>query len=237
MKTKKLTISFTILCVVLLPSASSFAYLYTDDFEAPTLNSFWTLDLNPGGGQVSLSSDYAHSGEQSVSENTNGCTGDQRWANMFHDFGQPVYGSAYIYLYDTGAGQWNSNYITFSVFNEGTGDSMGFSGQDWNGAWYYMGRSGMEGDGKTDVPRTLSWHQIRLDWDASGVKAFIDSLEVYSDSIPAAYDRIEVDTYGPNWRPGWVSYWDDFQVSYIPEPATICLLGLGALSLLHRKKK
>jgi hypothetical protein len=49
--------------------------------------------------------------------------------------------------------------------------------------------------------------------------------------------------FGPNWRPAWVAYFDDFSFNgdpatvpepspSVPEPSAIVLLGIGAVSLL-----
>jgi hypothetical protein len=229
-------LAVTVFTTASLANPSLFPYEYTDTFEGPTLNPpdnpFWTVDVAPGS-QVSLSTDYAHSGQQSLREYTGGSSGGERWARVFHDFGVPVYGSASIWLYDTAAGSNNSNYLAFDMGTPGGTDSVDLEGPDSEGDWYSFNRPGVSI--LTNVPRTLAWHEFMYEWDASAVKAFVDGQEVYAGP-GGSFQRIYVSTYGPDWRPVWTSYWDDFQVSYVPEPATLTLLGLGSLAMLRLRR-
>ena len=87
---------------------------YTDGFEAPTLNPFWSTSIQSG--SIALSTGQAHSGNQSVQLSSTD-TGVTKSIQLFHDFSTPVYGVTSVWVLDTGAGADSSNYIAFSINN------------------------------------------------------------------------------------------------------------------------
>jgi len=79
--------------------------------------------------------------------------------------------------------------------------------------------------------RTIYWLSIQVDqgWEMPPYWGWHNSIDHWQDGAVQAIEP-------PPWT--WWNYSDDlaFELTVIPEPMTICLLGLGALSLLRRKR-
>jgi hypothetical protein len=85
---------------------------FSDSFEGASINPFWSI-LNRSG-SVSLSSNKAHTGSQSVRLDTTS-TSQNKLVELFHQFDAKSYGDTSVWFYDTGAGLSSSNYIEFEV--------------------------------------------------------------------------------------------------------------------------
>jgi hypothetical protein len=104
-----------------------------------------------------------------------------------------------------------------------------------------------------------NWHHIAAEWDGAYLRLYVDGIlgEEKTTNITSLYNKDYFQDYinigydaggaSPYWnfegRIDDVRYYDYalnssevYQLYSIPEPATICLLGLGALSLIRRKK-
>jgi hypothetical protein len=53
---------------------------------------------------------------------------------------------------------------------------------------------------------------------------------------PDLPETLQVGIFQANYAPDWIGAMDFDNFSLVPEPATICLLGLGALALIRRKR-
>ena len=73
------------------------------------------------------------------------------------------------------------------------------------------------------------------DADDAGNYAALDTFDLAPDIIAklTGNDTIEVQTVSID---GWVLDYSELRVSSIPDPATVLLLGIGGLGLLHRRK-
>ena len=59
------------------------------------------------------------------------------------------------------------------------------------------------------------------------------TLDFYSNTFPAVYNKIGIEL--ANVTPTGSSWIGIDNIQFVPEPATIALLGLGALAFLSRK--
>jgi hypothetical protein len=217
-----------------------------DNFEGPTLNPFWTTTQNSGS-IIFPSTLQAHSGAQSV-EFTSTDTGSNKGISLEHTFAQPVYGQFSVWIYDTGAGVYSSNYIYFSVdlLNSHVRDAIFTTDYDLgpgqNGHTYTLNPSDQDTIA-TSVVRSQGWHQFLVDITPSQATFEIDNVTVYTEP-GIAIDHVSLSMFGPNWRPAFTSFFDDFSfqsIAAVPEPSTIALAGIGlacsGLFALRRRKK
>lgn len=64
------------------------------------------------------------------------------------------------------------------------------------------------------IDRTRAWHQFAITCRPDGVVFRVDGILVLTDPRGLAIDKLNVNMFGPSWRPAWVSYFDDFE--YVP---------------------
>jgi hypothetical protein len=162
-----------------------------------------------------------------------------------------------VYI-DTAAGavgdKWNFD-MGINRASDGTWlDDTGIGAGKAADGWYvnYTGNAGEYGGGGTKID-TSGWYTIGAVWTAGSSfltrHVFVEPLngaEIYSFDNTKNYQGLGFD---PAHQPGGPSYgWfsqltmsgglavDNATLTVVPEPATMCLLGLGALSLIRRKK-
>jgi hypothetical protein len=158
---------------------------------------------------------------------------------------------------DAGAvgAKWNFD-MGINRASDGTWlDDTGIGAGKAEDGWYvvYTGNAGEYVGGGTKID-TSGWYTIGAVWTAGDNfltrHVFVEPLngaEIYSFDNTKTYQGLAVLDH--NLRPGGPSYgWfsqltmsgglavDNATLTVVPEPATMALLGLGALSLLRRKK-
>src|SRR5262249_46271897 len=90
------------------------AMVFSDGFEGPTLDPFWTMDVTNGSITVP-STAAAHGGASSAQFNST--SGGNRYVFLRHDFAAPVFGTASVWVFDTGANLFSSNYFYLQLEN------------------------------------------------------------------------------------------------------------------------
>jgi hypothetical protein len=155
-----------------------------------------------------------------------------------------VYGTASVWVFDTGADQSSSNYLTLQLENRGQGTQRVIIGYDYdlgptNGGNYYIG-SGTDNSG---VDRTPGWHLFAIETTPDLTRFSIDGVVVRTDPTGFAFDHLRVGMFGPSWRPAWQGQFDDFsfrefQPTAVPEPAAGLVFGgllAAGLTVLRRR--
>lgn len=199
---------------------------YFDDFEGPTLSSFWTPQVTSG--SITFpSTARARSGRQSVRFNSTS-TSANKWIALRHTFAQPTYGCVSIWVFDTGADLSTSNYLQLSVVGGAVETYINAWDYDLgatNGGNYYFG-VGPLSPVNSGVDRTQAWHQFSITRTPTETRIAIDGTVVHRGPASPAFTDLAFSMSGPNWRPNWISDFDDF--AFVPfTPGSYTLFGTG----------
>lgn len=132
---------------------------FSDGFEAATLNSFWSIRQDAG--SITFpSTTQVHSGQQSVQFNSVADAG-QKTIELKHTFAAPQYGTASVWVFDSGADLTSGNYIRLYVANTERETSAALYTTDYDlgaadGGNYYFNVDGTSTSSSVD--RTCAWH-------------------------------------------------------------------------------
>lgn len=176
---------------------------YNDSFEQTALGPGWQTTTQFGA--ISLSTEQAHSGAQSVKLSST--DGYQREIHLTRYLSSPVEGTASIWFYDTAPGQ-ATLYSRF-ILSAGSDFVAGVYIQDYDGGYYYAAGGGV-GGGPTSVQRSAGWHHFEIDTALGQIR--IDGVEVVAFPGGLAFDNIDLNLTGPGGRPNAVYYFDDLSV-------------------------
>ena len=179
---------------------------FSDDFEAPVLNSFWSK-REDSGSVVFPGVNRSHSGGQSVQMLSTANTG-QKEINLHHNFASPVHGTFSIWFYDTGADVTSSNYLQFWL------DGPNSTGASLVGDDYDFGDSYKAQGAYTGIDRTQAWYNFSIEATPTEVRYRIDGSLVRVDNNGLDVTGVTFSMRGPTWRPAWETNFDDF--SYTP---------------------
>lgn len=177
----------------------------TDGFEGGSLNSFWSLE--PGPGMVTLTTDAAHSGSQSLKI---GASSTYPWyGGVIHDFGSEQFGSVSVYV-QTGVLCCGSA-AALSIQNNAGGAIASLQRTSDGGLvarFWPPGSSELPG---TPVSGPLTgWHQLEVDSTPGGVTMKLDGTTVFTNPSVAKFRFVILDVWG---GPGGSEYFDDFSAS------------------------
>jgi hypothetical protein len=218
------------------------AISYSDDFEAATLDPFWsTVAIN--GSITHPSTTEIHGGSQSVQFNVG--TGSQKDVELYHAFATPQFGRASVFAFDAYADQFSgAGYVQLSLSNSILGESVAYvTAWDFdfgpgNGGDYVYGVGSAIPFAFSGIDRTRDWHEFEIDVQATYTSISIDGIEVYSGAGGNPFDRVTLLMYGPGFRQEGSAYFDDFSLSAVPEPASMLVWGLlatGAVVIGRRR--
>ena len=210
---KLLLISLLAATITMLCENTAMAVILFDSFEGSTLNPSWQSSDPDGRGfeNISLSTDFAHSGSQSLK------FGDGDRASIVHYFGQEVKGDASIWV--------NSGLPADASATEGP-----FVAIITQNSFLALFLNNVKVDG---------WHKIDLNVDDNGVSLSVDNIIDNSFNlslpIPVSFNAFEFGSATikhPDIHPRY--YFDDFSAHVdpvVPEPSSMLLLGMGLVGL------
>jgi hypothetical protein len=186
-----------------MPGAAE-AQSFSDDFEAATLDPFWSVVQQNG--SLGLSMDVSQSGFQSVK--LTGTGGGQVNVWLTHTFPQSMQGAVSVWFYDTAPGIYAGLYA-FDSTNPGYGYSLNVA--DWNPSTYVWYGGAMSAT-PTSAPRSVGWHKFELQITAAGFNALIDDVVVGTLPGNFTFDQVTLLVSGPGETGTF--YFDDFR--FIP---------------------
>lgn len=193
---------------------------FTDDFEAASINPFWTVVQTRG--TVLPSSTTAHGGQQAVKMTRT--TSGQLDLQLTHTFSTPQYGTVSVWLYyDAGA----SYYSSFNLGNSVLGITSGVGVQDWDGSHFYYSAFNLT---SSTVARSGGWHLITLNTTPISQTISLDGNAIYSGTNSVGFDSITITTSGPGGSGSY--YYDDFTFTPLSSPVPIQINSLSGNGLL-----
>jgi hypothetical protein len=166
---------------------------FTDGFEGPTINPFWTVS-----GSAVLTSTNANSGSQSLQLAPS--------SSISHNFASPVFGSVSVHFYDDGIVHPNTS-TSFGLFPlsqpPGYYLALPYGCSNYENG---IGISGTCGLGH----RSAGWHLFRLDFTPTGGDYIIDGAVVETWDIPVTFSGILI---GNQATPVAATLIDDFSMT------------------------
>ena len=233
---------FFLMCVFLVGSTTSFAVVvYEDNYNSYTPGDDFPGAWNWCDGGCTHTAQYADYGSivvEHVAEISN--TGDaavnmrfgSKWGITMNGNNTSDDPADYTISFDLCnlQGNWDPHRLEFFVLTGG-GNGVGYGSGGYD---IYQ----VEGT-TTDIPAADNWYHI-----SHNLADLTATWWAGTDWDMTATDW-QIEVGGPGWpgvpvEPGesWTQIFlmDNLEITMIPEPATIALLGLGALALLRRRK-
>jgi hypothetical protein len=234
----RLTILTACIVGALASSASAEVVNFTDNFESPTLNPFWSIVTTNGATATYPSTDQANSPTHSLKLTTLS-NGLAKEIQLLHTFTMPVYGSISLYIFDSFADQASGEYLDFyAVRSDASAVKLFTNDFDLgpaNGGHYYYDTLAT-GSVSSAIDRTVGWHKFFIDLQPTVTTLEIDDIPVFSGPGGAGFTQMVFDMHAPGFRPGGSTYLDDAQVNVVPEPSTLAMLFCGALIAVRRRR-
>jgi hypothetical protein len=210
---------------------------YSDAFEGPALNAFWTPSTSRG--SFSFTAAAAHGGAKGVQFDTTADATGQKTVQLAHTFTQPVYGKLSVWLFDTAAGEASSNYFRFFASPTpvpGNGWGAQLLTHDGSPDPHYTAMAFNTGEVDGGVARSKAWHLWEIDDRTTGLTLSVDGQVVLTSATAQPFSTVTLMMTAPGFRPGWTGYYDDFQFTPVPEPTTAGVVA-GASGLLAATRR
>lgn len=187
---------------------------FRDGFEGDAFDPFWSVHEQSGA--AARCNARTHTGDQAACLSTV-VSGDSKSVALEHRFAGAVYGRVSVWMYDTGADRSSSNYIYLTLYDSTTNHLAEIGTMDYdlgpnNGGnylyhpWWVWGPAPLN----SPIDRTQSWHQWVIDSRPDYCEISIDDVVLYQSDAGQSFDLVSLWIGGPNWRPAWNAYFDDF---------------------------
>jgi hypothetical protein len=217
---RQILFTFAALACLAWPRSIAAQSGFSDDFEAPTFNPFWTVTQQQGGA-VSLCTGQNHTpgGKQSACFSAFDVAG-QKGLSLQHQFISPTSGDFSVWFYDS-----LQTYYNFLHLNSSAGPSVFVGTQDFDPSCYSAaldtsaGRIGPNANcgpfpqaSTTPLLRSIGWHKFEINVANSSLSILIDGVQVLSVSGRYSFDLLTLESFGPEATSS-TTYFDDFSLS------------------------
>lgn len=219
--------------------------IFDDNFESSDFFPIWGYSHTQGNHPL-LSTDFAHSGAQSV-ELINTLPNQRTQSFLLHPLDSDpgtgngssthlCFGQVSVWLFDNGAGS-TGNLASFNLGSNGGPDGNLSIAAPEAGNFYMFNIWGAWST--STVARTRDWHLLSIDSTETHLTMSIDGITIYTGAggFPFKYIQLQMDGFVNS--PAAQVYWDDVHASFtvgqaVPEPASSTLLAAGIALLFYR---
>ncbi len=160
---------------------------FTDDFEDPAINPFWTILDQAGSGSVNLDTAFAHGGNQSVEVHTDSFGGVEA---LLHSFQSPAYGTVSVWVYYSNTTA--TGYKMLDIFNGPASSGSDYNLYiDWGNLETYV----KDSSGASRIvapPQSTGWHNWTFSSMPSGVTIEIDGVQVFTQPVAFAFQTVQL---------------------------------------------
>ncbi len=241
----KRTISRTLKLIGLILAGSlvALAGTITDSFEGSSISSFWTAVApfgfggpitGAGPGTETLTSEFAHSGSQSV--RLQASTTFPGFASLTHNFGIGETGTISVFM--KGSTQ-SSAQMAFELDDFGVHLAALEEYQDSYLVRLYPADPGMaERDVRFSSSGPNDWHMLQFQVGSSGLTASFDGGAVASESSIMSFSVVDFSVWAGNVPTTGSAYFDDFSFTSAdvgataPEPSGGFLAVAGMIAMI-----
>ena len=211
-----------LVAVLVLCSPAIAQSSFSDNFEAASVNPFWTVTQTGGSFSLCGGQNHTQSGTQSACFTTDTTT-TAKFIALQHHFSLPTQGNFSVSFYDSGEQYSDQTYYNYlSLTNTTTGTTALVGNADYDPVCYtaYLntssGTSGPSAEcgpypqvSTTNVHRTVGWHQLAINVSPSSLAILIDGIQVFSGVGVHSFNEITLATQGPESTSS-TTYFDDF---------------------------
>ncbi len=228
--------------LILASSAVASAGTITDSFEGSSISSFWTTAAplgfgapitGAGPGTETLTSEFAHTGSQSV--RLQASTTFPGFASLTHNFGIGETGTISVFMK---GGVQSSAQMAFELDDFGVHLAALEEYQDSYLVRIYPADPGVaERDVRFSSSGPNDWHQLQFQVDSSGLTASIDGGVVAFESSIKSFSVASLEVWAGNVPTTGSAYFDDFSFTSAnfeaaPEPSSGPLAMAGMMALI-----
>jgi RTX calcium-binding nonapeptide repeat (4 copies) len=212
-KIMPLIIIFFLLTLGISPS---YAFNFSEGFEAVSLNTFWTKSEESC--SIGLSNAASHTGQQSIKLTS--APNAYRSCILYHIFTNTLkQAEVSVWINDTSPGE-QTLYSELLLWDTSTKIPISIGIKDFSATTYAI-----EWRGKQPIligNRTQGWHELKITIGSGIEKFFLDGAQVASFSDQFTLGQISLALYGFQSLPDSTVYFDDFSLTYETQSNITC---------------